>query len=78
MRFGERHQVLPDLVEGRDRELSAEGVAALVTGMVISAAAGWLVIRFLLAFLRKHRLDLFAYYRFVLAAVVAAYLWFIR
>jgi undecaprenyl-diphosphatase len=60
------------------QHVSAEGLAALVIGMLTSALAGWLVIRFLLAFLRKHRLDVFAYYRFVLAAVVAAYLWFIR
>ncbi|MEE9271385.1 MAG: undecaprenyl-diphosphate phosphatase [Candidatus Krumholzibacteria bacterium] len=53
-------------------ELSLSGgqVALLVVGMLTSAAAGWVVIRFLLHFLRTHRLDLFAYYRFVLAAVV--------
>jgi undecaprenyl-diphosphatase len=49
-------------------------LAVLIVGMVTSVVAGWLVIRFLLAFLRRHRLDLFAYYRFGLAAVVAAYL----
>ena len=59
------------------QQLTAEGLAALVIGTVTSALAGWLVIRFLLAFLRKHRLDVFAYYRFVLAAVVAAYLWLV-
>jgi undecaprenyl pyrophosphate phosphatase UppP len=36
--------------------------------------AGWLVIRLLLRFLKNHRLDVFAYYRFVLAAVVLAWL----
>lgn len=60
------------------RELSAEGLAVLCIGMATSAVAGWLVIRFLLGFLRGHRLDLFAYYRFVLAAVVAAYVFFGR
>lgn len=49
-------------------------LGVLILGMVTAAVAGWLVIRFLLFFLRKHRLDIFAYYRFVLAAVVAAYL----
>lgn len=46
----------------------------MVVGVVTSAVAGWLVIRFLLEFLRRHGLGVFAYYRFVLAAVVAAYL----
>jgi undecaprenyl-diphosphatase len=49
-------------------------VAVLVTGLVASAVVGWLVIRFLLGFLRNHGLGLFAYYRFALAAVVAVYL----
>ncbi|MFQ5511882.1 MAG: undecaprenyl-diphosphatase UppP [Candidatus Krumholzibacteriia bacterium] len=45
-------------------------IAALTVGTVTAAVTGWLVIRYLLAFLRTHRLDLFAYYRFGLALVV--------
>jgi undecaprenyl-diphosphatase len=37
---------------------------------------GWLVIRFLLNFLRKHGLEAFAWYRVILAGVVAAFLLF--
>jgi undecaprenyl-diphosphatase len=49
-------------------------LVALVVGVLTSALAGWLVIRFLIGFLRGHGLAVFAYYRFLLAAVVAAYL----
>jgi undecaprenyl-diphosphatase len=53
--------------------IGAEYVVLFI-GMLTAAVAGWLVIKFLLNFLRKHRLDVFAYYRFVLAAVIAAWL----
>lgn len=49
-------------------------MTVLIVGVVVSALAGWAVIKFLLGFLRKHGLGLFAWYRFVLAAVVAVYL----
>lgn len=51
-------------------------VIALVVGVLTSALAGWLVIRFLIGFLRRHSLAVFAYYRFLLAAAVAAYILF--
>jgi undecaprenyl-diphosphatase len=38
-------------------------------GMVTSAIVGYLTIKYFLRFLAGHRLDVFAYYRFVLAAV---------
>jgi undecaprenyl-diphosphatase len=46
----------------------------LLIGTVTAAVAGWVVIRFLLRFLREHGLQVFAYYRFLLAAVVVVYL----
>ena len=49
-------------------------LTVLIAGIVSSAIAGWLVIRFLLDFLRKRGLGIFAWYRFVLAAAVAGYL----
>jgi undecaprenyl-diphosphatase len=49
-------------------------IAVLFSGLFASAIVGWLVIKFLLGFLRNHGLGIFAYYRFALAAVVAAYL----
>lgn len=48
--------------------------SVLAIGLVTAAVAGWLIIKLLLRFLRDHRLDVFAYYRFVLAAVVAIWL----
>jgi undecaprenyl-diphosphatase len=48
------------------------GDMALVfaVGILTSAVVGYLSIRFLLRYLATHRLDLFAYYRLALAAVV--------
>jgi undecaprenyl-diphosphatase len=48
--------------------------AVLAIGLVTAAVSGWLVIRFLLRFLQNHRLDVFAYYRFALAAAIAVWL----
>jgi len=49
---------------------------ALVVGIVTSGIGGWLVIRFLLNFLRSHSLNAFAWYRIALAIVVAVFLVF--
>jgi undecaprenyl-diphosphatase len=56
------------------QNISGQEYAVLAVGLVTAAVSGWLVIKFLLNFLRNHRLDIFAYYRFVLAAVVAVWL----
>lgn len=48
--------------------------SVLLVGTATSAVVGWVVINFLLRFLRNHGLHVFAYYRFLLAAVVALYL----
>jgi undecaprenyl-diphosphatase len=57
-------------------ETAAEGMdgheaAMFLAGSVSSAVVGYLAIKFLLRFLASHSLRVFAYYRFVLAAVVA-------
>lgn len=44
----------------------------LLVGMVSAGVVGYLVIRFLLQYLARHPLDVFAYYRFALAIVVLA------
>ena len=49
--------------------------AAFAVGAVVSALAGWLVIRFLLGFLRRRSLSAFAWYRLALAAVLAVWIW---
>jgi undecaprenyl-diphosphatase len=45
-----------------------------LAGSLSAAAVGYLAIRFLLAYLNRHSLGVFAYYRFGLAAVVAVLL----
>lgn len=55
--------------------LSSHQWLVLAIGVVTSALAGYLVIRFLLDFLRRRPLDLFAYYRIALAIVVAIIVW---
>jgi len=49
--------------------------SAFAVGASVSALAGWFVVKFLLGFLRRHSLDVFAWYRLALAAVIAAWLW---
>ena len=44
-------------------------------GILSSGVVGYLAIRFLLRYLAAHRLDVFAYYRLALAAVVW---WFVH
>jgi undecaprenyl-diphosphatase len=55
--------------------ISSSQMTVLAVGVATSAIAGWLVIRFLLDFLRRHGLDSFAYYRIALAIVIAVVLW---
>ncbi len=50
--------------------VTSEQWTVLVVGVVTSAIAGWLVIRFLLDFLRRRGLDVFAYYRIALAIAI--------
>lgn len=45
-------------------------VVSVVIGMATSAIVGYLAIRFFIAFLANHRLDVFAWYRLVAAAVL--------
>jgi len=54
--------------------LSGNELGLLTAGMLTSAVAGWIVIRFLLRFLQSHGLSLFAYYRFLLAVIVLVWL----
>ncbi|HEX5131413.1 MAG TPA: undecaprenyl-diphosphate phosphatase, partial [Candidatus Krumholzibacteria bacterium] len=49
-------------------------VTALLVGVATSAIGGWIVVRFLLGFLRRRGLYAFAYYRIALAAVVLAFM----
>jgi undecaprenyl-diphosphatase len=44
-------------------------------GSIASFVTGFIAIKFLLGFLKKHPLDLFAYYRFVLSLVIITGIW---
>lgn len=59
-----RHLGLPD-----------QTVALFGLGIVVSGVVGYLTIKYFLRFLAGHRLDLFAYYRFALAAATVVWLW---
>jgi len=50
--------------------VSSDQWIVLVVGVATSAIAGWLVIRFLLDFLRRRGLHVFAYYRIALAITI--------
>jgi undecaprenyl-diphosphatase len=63
--------------EGKDLlevGLSGEAASLFAVGMVSSALVGYLTITYFLRYLASHRLDVFAYYRLVLAAVVIVWL----
>lgn len=47
---------------------------AFAIGFLVSAFSGYLAIKYLLKYVERHTLDIFAYYRFLLAAVVILYL----
>jgi undecaprenyl-diphosphatase len=46
-----------------------------VNGFAASAVMGFVAIKFLLRFLKDHRLNIFAHYRFLLAVVIIAGIW---
>ena len=61
---------------GSPEPITSPEITAMLVGIATSAIAGWLVIRFLLDFLRKRGLEWFAYYRIALALAVAAFMVF--
>jgi undecaprenyl-diphosphatase len=50
----------------------------LLTGVVASAVTGFVAIKFLLSFFRRHSIDVFAYYRIILAVVIIIGIWLKR
>ena len=63
-------------LELRHLAMTSELAMVLIVGVVTSGVVGYLSIRFLLRYLAVHRLDVFAYYRLALAAIV--WWWFVR
>ena len=64
-----------EALELRHIGLTDQMVTAFGVGIVVSAIVGYLTIKYFLRFLAGHSLDLFAYYRLVLAAVTVVWLW---
>lgn len=44
-------------------------------GMITSAITGFIAIKFLLHFFKRHPLNVFVYYRFILAVIISAGIW---
>jgi undecaprenyl-diphosphatase len=62
-----------EALELRHIGITAGGAQLMAIGLVVSAVVGYLTIKYFLRFLAGHRLDGFAYYRWVLAG--ATFLW---
>jgi undecaprenyl-diphosphatase len=50
-------------------------IRIFAAGILTSFVTGYIAIKFLLRFLKKHPLNLFVYYRFILSAVIIAGIW---
>lgn len=61
-------------LELRHGGLSAADAHFFLIGMTTSALVGYLAIKYLIRYLADHRLDIFAWYRLALAAVLAVWL----
>ena len=55
--------------------VSAANAQLMIIGVVVSGIVGYLTIKYFLRFLAGNRLDVFAYYRWALAAVTFVWLW---
>ena len=62
-------------LELRHLHVTSDLAMLLAVGAVVSGVVGYLSIRFLIRYLVGHKLDVFAYYRLALAAVVW---WFVH
>jgi undecaprenyl-diphosphatase len=64
-----------EALELREIGLSQQDLLLMLVGGVVSAVVGYLTIKYFLRYLARHRLDVFAYYRWALAAATAIWLW---
>ena len=63
-----------EALELRTMPLPADSLGAIVAGLIVSAIVGYLTIKYFLLFLGRHRLDVFAGYRLLLAAATVVWL----
>lgn len=59
------------LLDLKKSGIPSDEKSAMLVGIATAAIVGFLAIRFLLHFLANHKLNVFAYYRFAVAAIVA-------
>ncbi len=59
------------LMDLKKSGIPSDEKSAMLVGIVTAAIVGYVAIRFLLRFLANHKLNVFAYYRFAVAAIVA-------
>ena len=62
-------------LELRHLGLSGDTLTLFAVGVFVSGVVGYLTIKYFLRFLAGHRLDVFAYYRLLLAVATAVWLW---
>jgi undecaprenyl-diphosphatase len=59
-----------DAIDAWGQHFSLQQFGVFGVGVLTAAVFGWFTIKYLLRFLNKHGLGVFAYYRFVLAGIV--------
>lgn len=64
-----------EALELRELGLPDGTLMLFAVGILVSGVVGYLTIKYFLRFLAGHRLDVFAYYRFALAALTVVWLW---
>jgi undecaprenyl-diphosphatase len=64
-----------EALELRHMTLAPGAPLLFAVGILVSAAVGYVTIKYFLRYLAGHRLDVFAYYRLALAAVTFVFLW---
>ena len=63
-----------EALELRHMGLSVANAELMLVGVAVSAIVGYLTIKYFLRFLAGHRLDVFAYYRWALAAATLVWI----
>ncbi|HXW06214.1 MAG TPA: undecaprenyl-diphosphatase UppP [Vicinamibacterales bacterium] len=63
-----------EAMELRDMGLPGDSLQIVGIGLVVSAAVGYVTVKYFLRFLAGHRLDVFAYYRLLLAGWTVGWL----
>ena len=59
----------------RPQGVGPDTATLFLVGVVTSAVVGYLSIRFFIRYLEKHSLDVFGWYRIMLAAALVLWLW---